>query len=137
MKKEAEINAETDKKAHELADARNAADQTVYAAEKALTDHGASIPEDVKGGVQRAIDALKTARGTGDTDGIKNANAGAFKRNDENRTVHESEQFTGDRDRGQGGEQSLPKAKELDRDQLRTCRERGAQGTGVQETVIR
>jgi molecular chaperone DnaK len=73
MKKDAEMNAETDKKAHELADARNAADSIVYTAEKALTEHGPKIPEDVKKGVQDAIAKVKTEQGTGDVDGLKAA----------------------------------------------------------------
>jgi molecular chaperone DnaK len=73
MKKDADMNADTDKKARELAEARNLADQMVYTAEKALLDHGAKIPDDLKKGVQSSIDVLKALRATGDSDGIKNA----------------------------------------------------------------
>ncbi len=73
MKKDAEVNAETDKKSRELAEIRNIAEQLVYSAEKSLQEHGAKIPDDVKKGVTDAIEALKNAKGTGDIEGIKNA----------------------------------------------------------------
>lgn len=71
MKKEAEMNAEVDKKAHELAEARNMADSLVYTAEKALTDHGGKIPDDVKKNITDAVASVKSAESNGDTDGIR------------------------------------------------------------------
>jgi molecular chaperone DnaK len=71
MKKDAEMNADKDKSAKELVEVRNFADQAIYTAEKALVDHGAKIPEDVKTGVQTAITAAKDKRETGDVEGIK------------------------------------------------------------------
>ncbi len=73
MKKDADMNAETDRKAKELAEARNIADQIIYTAEKALQEHGAKIPDDVKGSVQSAVTKLKEVRETGDTAGIQAA----------------------------------------------------------------
>lgn len=73
MKKDAEMNAETDKKAKELAEARNIADQAVYTAEKALADHGAKVPDDVKAGITASIQKVKEVRETGDIDGLKAA----------------------------------------------------------------
>ncbi len=73
MKRDAEANADADRKSRELADLRNAADQSIYAAEKALSEHGAALPDDVKKNVQGAIDTLKNLRGTGDADGIRKA----------------------------------------------------------------
>ena len=75
MKKDAEMNADKDRQAKELAEARNLADQAVYTAEKALADHGAKIPDDVKKGVSDAVQNVKTKRETGDLDGIKSATA--------------------------------------------------------------
>ncbi|MBI3573455.1 molecular chaperone DnaK [Candidatus Kaiserbacteria bacterium] len=75
MKKDAEMNAETDKKAHELAEARNMADSVVYMAEKSLTDHGAKIPDDVKKSITDAIAKVKEEQGKGDPDGLKSATA--------------------------------------------------------------
>ena len=62
MRKDAEVNAEADKKKQELIEAQNGADQLVYAAEKALREHGEKVGEDIKKNVQEKIDALKTAR---------------------------------------------------------------------------
>jgi molecular chaperone DnaK len=45
----------------------------VYTAEKALADHAAKIPEDVKKLIQDAVQAVKTKRETGDLEGIKSA----------------------------------------------------------------
>ncbi len=73
MKKDADMNADTDRKAKELAEARNIGDQMVYTAEKALQEHGTKIPEDVKVAVNAAIAKAKEVRETGDLDGIKNA----------------------------------------------------------------
>jgi len=73
MRKDAEVNAETDKQKHELVESQNAADQLVYAAEKALKEHGDKAGEDVKKGVQEKIDALKAARTGTDTIAIKTA----------------------------------------------------------------
>jgi molecular chaperone DnaK len=73
MRKDAEENAESDKQKHEFVESQNAADQLVYAAEKALKEHGDKAGEDVKKGVQEKIDALKTARASSDVVAIKTA----------------------------------------------------------------
>ncbi len=73
MKKDAEANAETDVKKKELVEAQNTADQVVYAAEKALREHGEKVSEDIKKNVQEKIDALKSARGGSDVAAIKSA----------------------------------------------------------------
>ncbi|OGG77100.1 molecular chaperone DnaK [Candidatus Kaiserbacteria bacterium RIFCSPHIGHO2_12_FULL_55_13] len=71
MRKDAEANADSDLKKKELVEAQNAADQLVYAAEKALKEHGDKVSEDIKKNVQEKIDALKTARGGTDASAIK------------------------------------------------------------------
>jgi molecular chaperone DnaK len=73
MRKDAEANAESDKKKHELVEAQNAADQVLYAGEKALKEHGDKVSEDIKKNVQEKLDALKAARGSGDAAAIKSA----------------------------------------------------------------
>ncbi len=73
MREDAEKNADIDKQKHELVEAQNAADQIVYAAEKALKDHGDKVGDDIKKGVQEKIDALKTARNGSDLAVIKSA----------------------------------------------------------------
>jgi molecular chaperone DnaK len=73
MRKDAEVNAESDKKKQELVESQNAADQVSYAAEKALREHGDKVSEDIKKNVQEKIDALKSARSGTDTVAIKSA----------------------------------------------------------------
>lgn len=73
MRAEAEANAESDKQKRELIEAQNVADQIVYAAEKALKDHGEKAGEDIRKNVQEKIDALKTARAGTDLAAIKTA----------------------------------------------------------------
>ena len=73
MRKDAEVNADADKKKQGLIEAQNQADQTIYAAEKALREHGDKVGDDVKKNVQEKIDALKTARNGEDKDAIKAA----------------------------------------------------------------
>ena len=73
MRKDAETHADEDKKKRELVEAQNAADQIIYAGEKALKEHGDKVGEDIKKNVQEKIDALKTARGGTDVGAIKSA----------------------------------------------------------------
>lgn len=73
MRTDAEINAEADKQKKELVEAQNVADQLMYAAEKALSEHGNKVGEDVKKNVQEKIDALKVARGGTDASALKTA----------------------------------------------------------------
>ncbi len=73
MRTDAEANAESDLKKKELVEAQNMADQLVYAAEKALKEHGDKAGEEVKKNVQEKIDALKQARTGGDAAAIKSA----------------------------------------------------------------
>ena len=73
MRKDAEQNADADTKKRELVEAQNAADQVIYAAEKALREHGDKVSEDIKKNVQEKIDALKSARGGSDAAAIKSA----------------------------------------------------------------
>jgi len=73
MRKDAEVNAEADAKKRELIESQNAADQIVYAAEKALKEHGEKVSEDIKKNVQEKIEAAKAARAGTDTAAIKNA----------------------------------------------------------------
>jgi molecular chaperone DnaK len=62
MRKDAEAHAEDDKKKRELAEARNQAEMTIYAGEKAIADGGDKIPAEDKQRVQDVIQALKQAK---------------------------------------------------------------------------
>jgi len=73
MRKDAEANADSDLKKKELVEAQNTADLLVYAAEKALKEHGEKVGDDIKKNVQEKIEALKTARSGTDAAAIKSA----------------------------------------------------------------
>ncbi len=62
MKKDAEMNAGEDAKKKDLADAKNTADMMIFSAEKALTEHGPNITDEIKTGVQAKIDEAKKAK---------------------------------------------------------------------------
>ncbi len=73
MQADAEVNAEADKKKKELIEAQNGADQMVYAAEKAVKEHGDKVTPEIKKNVEDKITELKTARGGTDAEAIKKA----------------------------------------------------------------
>ena len=59
MVKDAEAHAEEDKKARELVDARNQADNLIHATEKSLKDYGDKISAEDKQKVESAVEALR------------------------------------------------------------------------------
>ena len=61
MKQEAEMNAESDKKAKEDADAINTADSTIFNVEKSLTDLEGKISEEQKSEITSTLEKLKEA----------------------------------------------------------------------------
>jgi len=73
MRKDAELHAEEDRKRKELIEARNNADNTVYAAEKALRDFGEKVPADTKSEVEAKVADVKKAAEGEDVPGIKSA----------------------------------------------------------------
>lgn len=70
MRKDAESNAESDKQKVELAEARNMAEQSVYAAKKALSDNKEKIPMELATAINEKIAALENKKGSDDTAGI-------------------------------------------------------------------
>ena len=70
MKKEAEANAETDKKEKEKVDKLNQADSLIFQVEKQLKELGDKLPEDKKGPIESALADLKKAFESKDMDGI-------------------------------------------------------------------
>ena len=70
MVKEAEANAEEDKKRREQAETRNQADSLVHSTEKQLEEHGDKISADLKSDVEAALAETKTALEGDDTDAI-------------------------------------------------------------------
>ncbi|MGJ5971802.1 Hsp70 family protein, partial [Staphylococcus aureus] len=71
MVKDAEVNAEADKKRREEVDLRNEADSLVFQVEKTLTDLGENIGEEDKKSAEEKKDALKTALEGQDIEDIK------------------------------------------------------------------
>ncbi len=61
MKKEAEANADADKKAKEEVDKLNAADNLIFQTEKQLTEFGDKLPADKKEPIEAALAELKVA----------------------------------------------------------------------------
>ncbi len=61
MKKEAEANADADKKVKETADKINAADGMIFQTEKQLKEFGEKLSDDKKNPIQQALDELKKA----------------------------------------------------------------------------
>ncbi len=66
MVKDAEAHAEEDKKAHELADARNQADSMVHMVKKSLTEYGDKLDASEKEAIEKAIGEVEGAIKGGD-----------------------------------------------------------------------
>ncbi len=75
MKKDAELHADEDAKKKELVDVKNTADMMLFSAEKALSEHGAAITDDIKTAVQSKIDELKKVKEGADKAAIETATA--------------------------------------------------------------
>jgi molecular chaperone DnaK len=71
MVKEAEANAEADKKEREKVETRNEADSMIYSTEKTLKDMGDKVNAAEKQQIEEAIAALKRELEGGDLDAIK------------------------------------------------------------------
>jgi molecular chaperone DnaK len=75
MKKEAEENAEKDKKIKEETEKINAADSMIFQTEKQLKEFGDKIPEDKKAPIEKALEELKAAHKERDLTAIDTAMA--------------------------------------------------------------
>lgn len=73
MRKEAEINAESDKKAKETADKLNEADGMIFQTEKQLNEFGDKLSADNKSAIENALEELKKAYETRDVATIQPA----------------------------------------------------------------
>jgi molecular chaperone DnaK len=69
--KDAEMNADEDKKKRELVDARNQADALIYSTEKSIKELGDKVDDETKSKIDEAATALKTAIEGEDTAEIK------------------------------------------------------------------
>jgi molecular chaperone DnaK len=73
MRKDAEAHAEEDRKRKELIEARNNADNTAYAAEKALREFGDKVPAEVKSEIENKVAEVKKSAEGDDIAAIKAA----------------------------------------------------------------
>src|SRR3990172_3647974 len=73
MRKDAEAHAEEDRKRKDLIEARNNADNTAYAGEKALREFGDKVPTEVRSDVEARIAEAKSAAQGEDVEQIKAA----------------------------------------------------------------
>ena len=71
MVKEAEENAEADKKKREMVDARNQADSLVNETEKNLKEHSDKVPESDKNKIETDIEELKKVKDSDNLEAIK------------------------------------------------------------------
>jgi molecular chaperone DnaK len=71
MKKDAEAYAADDAKKRELAEAKNHAEQAIYAAEKALREHGGKVSPEINQEVEAAARAAREAKDKDDVATIK------------------------------------------------------------------
>lgn len=69
--KDAEMNADEDKKKRELVEARNQADALIYSTEKSIKELGDKVDDETKSKVEAASAALRTAIEGEDTEEIK------------------------------------------------------------------
>ncbi len=74
MVREAEANAESDKKRREAVEARNGLDALVHATTKTLTENGDKVPAAERADVEAALAEARTAMEGQDADAIKAAN---------------------------------------------------------------
>jgi len=73
MTKEAELNAEEDRKRKEAVETKNQLDSVTYQLEKTLKDAGDKVPADKKSSIEAAITEAKKALESNDTDKMKAA----------------------------------------------------------------
>jgi molecular chaperone DnaK len=73
MRRDAESHAEDDRKRRTLVEARNSADNAIYASEKALRELGDKVPAEVRSRVQGKVQATRAALDTNLADQIQQA----------------------------------------------------------------
>ncbi|GAP13523.1 chaperone protein DnaK [Longilinea arvoryzae] len=71
MRKEAEAHAEDDRRHKELVEVRNYADNSAYAAEKALRDYGDKVDAGLKSQIEEKVKAVRNVMSSEDPEAIK------------------------------------------------------------------
>ncbi len=74
MVRDAELHAEEDKKAHELAEARNHCDGMIHTVKKSMTEFGSELSDEEKSNIEAAIKDAEEAIRENDIDAIKAKN---------------------------------------------------------------
>jgi molecular chaperone DnaK len=74
MVQDAELHAEEDRKAHELAEARNQCDGMIHTVKKSLAEYGKELSDSEKGVIERAIKEAEEAIRGNDLEAIKAKN---------------------------------------------------------------
>ena len=80
MVQEAEENAESDKKARELIEARNSAEGVLHSIKKDFEEHKATLTEEDKTAFETAVTELETAMAGEDAEAIQKANQTLFEK---------------------------------------------------------
>ncbi len=73
MRQDAEAHADEDRKRKDLIEARNNADNTAYAAEKALKDFGDKVPTDLKSEIETKVAEVRSRAQSEDVAAIRSA----------------------------------------------------------------
>jgi molecular chaperone DnaK len=73
MRQDAESHADEDRKRKDLIEVRNQADNTAYAAEKALKEFGDKVPTEVKSDIEKKVAEVKSKAQSDDVAAIKSA----------------------------------------------------------------
>ena len=73
MRQDAEAHADEDQKRKDLIEVRNHADNTAYAAEKALKEFGDKVPTEVKSDIEKKVAEVKSKAQSDDVAAIKSA----------------------------------------------------------------
>jgi molecular chaperone DnaK len=73
MRREAEVNAEADRKAKESIEKLNQADALIFSSEKQLKEYGDKIPGDKKSAIEDALNKLREAHKSQNVDAIESA----------------------------------------------------------------
>ena len=71
MVRDAELHAEEDRKAHELAEARNQCDAMIHTVKKSLAEYGKELSDDEKASIDKAMKAAEDAIRGNDIDDIR------------------------------------------------------------------
>ncbi|HEX8994077.1 MAG TPA: Hsp70 family protein, partial [Candidatus Paceibacterota bacterium] len=104
MKKDAETNADEDKKKVELAEARNILDQALYTARKTLSDNKDKVPADLAAAINEKITAAEGKKTSENVEEIKTVSEDLSK---ELSKVYEAiQKASGTSSEGQSGEQN-------------------------------